>query len=679
MLYLHIVSRENIKIMSLNFSVLPFYDSLEEQNSKKSYAYGDVYPLYMPKGVILPFQIFNINIAVYSASHSWWLVDANTTQETDITTAMNNYISTVAISSTKENIIFFNENTLILPSIPIGRYYLRLDLNYGSLYSDIITFVDNNDNYIFLEWHNIKNLDCEVGTIVYELQDDYFKNRLYLATELGKPDYVLTEEGEERNGYFFPIKQISEKTYKFNFLSCEYLLDVLRLIHLADYIKIIDIHGKIYSANEFKIEYEWQEQGNLAAAIATFQTEAVIKKIAATIDIVEPDYINLDMFHAVVPAASAKSVAFEYPYNVNIDNLNFVGVVDQNAHIEAWRDADDHYYIINPTNIEMHMTTCSGFFKDYTALQELQFNNVLNTEQVKIFFEAFRNTTSLNSLDLTSLNTSNVTSLNYICYNSAITSFNINSIEKATTANFAFYNCSRLIALDFNGKSTLITDFSDTFRNCFVITSIYMPTCEEAITMYETFMNCIRLTTVNFTNFSLAKVSTMRDTFYHCDDLINLININQSITSLTNLYRTFGYCINLLTLDLSNWNVSNVTTFYCTFFHCENLTSLNIASWAPPITSTLRAMFQGMFNITLLDLRNFGEMRASGNGTFFSCSKLVTIIANTWNLTDKYSTFGGCARIVGGNGFTYHFTDDSGIYARVDNEDNLPGYFTAPS
>ena len=71
--------------MRLNFSVLPFYDSLEEQNSKKNYAYGDVYPLYMPKGVILPFQIFNINIAAYSASHTWWLVDANTTQETDIT------------------------------------------------------------------------------------------------------------------------------------------------------------------------------------------------------------------------------------------------------------------------------------------------------------------------------------------------------------------------------------------------------------------------------------------------------------------------------------------------------------------------------------------------------------------------------------------------------------------
>lgn len=679
MLYLHIVSRENTKIMNLNFSVLPFYDSLEEQNSKKNYAYGDVYPLYMPKGVILPFQIFNINIGTYAASHRWWVVNVNTAQATEITTFMDNWISVVAISTTKENIIFYGNIRTLYPTISIGRYYLRLDLNYGSLYSDIITFVNDSENYIYLEWFNIKNLDCEVGTIVYELQDDYFKNRLYLATELGKPDYVLTEEGEERNGYFFPIKQISEKTYKFNFLSCEYLLDVLRLIHLADYIKLTDIHNKTYSANEFKIEYEWQEQGNLAAVTATFQTEAVIKKIAATIDIVEPDYINLDMFHAVVPAASAKSVAFEYPYNVNIDNLNFVGVVDQNAHIEAWRDADEHYYIINPTNIEMHMTTCSGFFKDYTALQELQFNNVLNTEQVKTFFEAFRNTTSLNSLDLTSLNTSNVITLNYFCYNSAITSFNINSIERVTTAIFAFYNCVRLIALDFNGKSTLITDFSDTFRNCIVITSIYMPTCEEAITMYETFMNCNRLTTVNFTNFSLAKVSTMMDTFYHCNDLTNLININQSITSLTNLYRTFGYCINLLTLDLSNWNVNNVTTFYCTFYHCKKLTSLNIASWAPPVTSTLRATFQGMNNITLLDLRNFGAMRASGSGTFYACSKLVTIIANTWYLTEVSGTFGGCARIVGGNGFTYHFTENSGTYARVDGENNLPGYFTAPS
>lgn len=273
--------------MRLNYSVLPFYESLEEQNSKKFYAYGDVYPLYMPKGVILPFQIFSVIKGLYSIRHSWWLVDANTAQTTDITSIMDNHIYVVGTSVLEENIVFWYNGT-ILPSVSIGRYYLRLDLTNGSLFSDVFTFVDNVNNYLKMEWYNKKNLDCGRGTIVYEVQNFTFRNRLYLATELGKPDYVLTEEGEERDGYFFPIKQISEKTYKFNFLSCEYLLDVLRLIHLADYIYITPPYTSVvenlsfmrYSANEVKIEYEWQQQGNLAAVTATFQTEAVVKKIA---------------------------------------------------------------------------------------------------------------------------------------------------------------------------------------------------------------------------------------------------------------------------------------------------------------------------------------------------------------------------------------------------------------
>lgn len=507
MLYLHIVSRENIKVMNLNFSVLPFYDSLEEQNSKKNYAYGDVYPLYMPKGVILPFQIFNINKGVYSTSHRWWLVNVNTGQASELTTAMDNFISVVAISTTKENIIYYSNHPSIFPSVSVGRYYLRLDLNYGSLYSDIITFVDNSDNYIFLEWYNIKNLNCEVGTIVYELQDDYFKNRLYLATELGKPDYVLTEEGEERNGYFFPIKQISEKTYKFNFLSCEYLLDVLRLIHLADYIKLIDINSKTYSANEFKIEYEWQEQGNLAAVTATFQTEAVIKKIATNTAIIERDYFKNQYFHNVVNHMSPKSITFDYPYNVNTDNLNYVGVVDENAHIEVWKDADENYYIINPTNIDIYFRDCNMLFYDYRNMKNLKWSQACKTDNVSSTYEMFGGCTNLRNLDLRNFNTKNV----------------------------------------------------------------------------------------------------------------------------TNMKNMFTACRSIVKLDLSSFNTENVTNMF---------------------------------------------------GMFESCGSLNTIISRTFTQHDNLISermFNFCSNLRGGNGTAYNLANITAAYARVDGENNLPGYFTAPS
>ena len=40
-----------------NLSVLPFYTNVDEQNHRRPYAYGEVYPLYVPKGYVPPFQI----------------------------------------------------------------------------------------------------------------------------------------------------------------------------------------------------------------------------------------------------------------------------------------------------------------------------------------------------------------------------------------------------------------------------------------------------------------------------------------------------------------------------------------------------------------------------------------------------------------------------------------------
>lgn len=40
-----------------NLSVLPFYTDIKEQNHRRSYAYGEVYPLYCPTNTLLPFQI----------------------------------------------------------------------------------------------------------------------------------------------------------------------------------------------------------------------------------------------------------------------------------------------------------------------------------------------------------------------------------------------------------------------------------------------------------------------------------------------------------------------------------------------------------------------------------------------------------------------------------------------
>ena len=132
-------------------------------------------------------------------------------------------------------------------------------------------------SYLQIEWYDVENMVFDGGQIVYT--NPKYKNRLYLCTQLGKPEYVFEEEGEERDGYFFPEKQISEKTYRFIILAPEYLCDVMRIIRMSDFVTVTDNYGRVYPCDTFLITPKWQTQGNLASVEVEFQTATVIKKI----------------------------------------------------------------------------------------------------------------------------------------------------------------------------------------------------------------------------------------------------------------------------------------------------------------------------------------------------------------------------------------------------------------
>jgi hypothetical protein len=158
-----------------------------------------------------------------------------------------------------------------------GIYYLRLSDGVQTWYSEMFTVVQDVSGYLKIQWWDIENLVFDAGQIVYKNPD--FKNTLYLSTELGKPDYEFEEDGEERDGYFFPEKQISVKTFKCTILAPEFLCDVMRFIRMADYIHITDKYGREYDCDTFLITPKWQTQGDLASVEIEFKTNTVVKKI----------------------------------------------------------------------------------------------------------------------------------------------------------------------------------------------------------------------------------------------------------------------------------------------------------------------------------------------------------------------------------------------------------------
>lgn len=316
-----------------NLSALPFYESLEEQDFRKWYAYGENYRLVAKSTTILPFffaipydaQVYTyltngtlptISIMKVCSTCEIPQTDPNLrgSFSMDFSESFHRYdsggldfysrfsqngFSWYATGTTADDwiVFFYPADEVVNMGLESGLYYLSFNLHIEipvpsppppapvnppiiidiNRYSDIFTIADTS-MMTKLSWSFKSRL--EMGTLACPSEDDdSFVNVVYLDTEIGMPEYESTEEGEDRNGYFFPIKQLSQKTHRMNFIAPEYLCDALRVVFMADTITVVDRLQKTYDCTEFHNEVNWLEQGHYAEVRCNFQTDLVVKKI----------------------------------------------------------------------------------------------------------------------------------------------------------------------------------------------------------------------------------------------------------------------------------------------------------------------------------------------------------------------------------------------------------------
>lgn len=278
-----------------NLSVLPFYTDIEEQFHRLPYSYGAIYPLITPLGTVLPFQIQRAHAASQPVTEVK-LITADGT-EYDITQAMSDTgLQVVEFAAYDTDVIVYNA---VLPlTLPanvrvVGLHSLQITDGVNTWYSDFFTWTDDTSGLLRIQWYDEENLMTDAGIIVYD--NPRFINSLYFCTDVGKPEYQFTDEGEERDGYYFLVKQISEKTYKAVTVAPEYLCDVMRLIRMADHIRVTDRFGRIYDCDTFEIDVKWEEQGDLASVVMTWQTDTVVKKVGVAYVRRNEGEFNIDM------------------------------------------------------------------------------------------------------------------------------------------------------------------------------------------------------------------------------------------------------------------------------------------------------------------------------------------------------------------------------------------------
>lgn len=265
-----------------NLNILAWYTSIDEQNHRRSYAYGTIYPLLVADDKLIPFQIRRATSAatltecILHSVNSSNIIDALSAL---ITAGLN--IKPFASSGYD---LIINPGIIAHGlSIPVGQYYISLSDGTNTWYSEVFTIVDNITDYLKIEYWDSANLIYPAGHIDYA---NSYKNIVYLDTQIGKPEYKFEEEVENRDGYSFVEKQISEKVFKFNFLAPEYLLDAMRIIRMHDYIRITS-GNDVYNADTFLITPKW-ENGSIASVDAEFECDTVVKKLAKGLTQISP-------------------------------------------------------------------------------------------------------------------------------------------------------------------------------------------------------------------------------------------------------------------------------------------------------------------------------------------------------------------------------------------------------
>lgn len=281
-----------------NLSCIPFYTKKEHQDFRLWYAYGEKYPYYVPSDFLIPFSFVvpyhagqpdNIKVEFYRAccSEEKYLGTQGAYNKNFSVIMNSNGFEVKNDDTRKISVLTYFAREIEPLDLEEGMYYMKITLIYGqtneTYYSDVFFVKDASklDKCVCIKWRNEENLEYDGGFIPYgELEGgEPFTNRLYLDTTIAMPEYKFTEDGEERNGRFFPIKQISEKVYKMSFVAPEYLCDVMRLIRMADYIELSDGLGRMIFVEQFEMEVKWSQGGHYAEVTCSVQTDSVIKKI----------------------------------------------------------------------------------------------------------------------------------------------------------------------------------------------------------------------------------------------------------------------------------------------------------------------------------------------------------------------------------------------------------------
>ena len=342
------------------------------------------------------------------------------------------------------------------------------------------------------------------------------------------------------------------------------------------------------------------------------------------------------------------------------------------------------------------------------------------TENVKDMGGMFEDCSSLTSLDLSGFKTDNVKDMGGMFEDcSSLTSLDLSGFktDNVTDMGGMFYGCSSLTSLDLSSfKTDKVTDMSYMFYGCSYLQTIYASeewSTVSVIDGFYMFIGCEYLVGGQGTEYNLgqyfaeyARIDGGEEspgyftasgqsphpvayaylsedgntvTFYY--DMQKPIRKGVKINNvLAYKQKYIGATTAFIDASFADYRPKSTA---CWFSECSKLTTITgLENLKTDNVTDMSRMFYGCSSLTSLDLSSFKTDNVTNMSyMFYDCSYLQTIYASkewsTVSVTDGAYMFTDCELLVGGQGTEYDRDNIDFSYARIDDGDDAPGYFTA--
>lgn len=251
--------------------------------------------------------------------------------------------------------------------------------------------------------------------------------------------------------------------------------------------------------------------------------------------------------------------------------------------VMAWADERDDGGFDLSIAAEGNVIIESGkyLFCGYKTLEEISFNNCLDTSRAMNMQFMFRGCEALQELDVSGFDTGSVTDMAGMFENcSRLKNIDVSGFDtsKVTDMGFMFSDCEALQELDVSGFDTgSVKTMRAMFHDCNHLQELDVRSFDTSlvIDMAWMFAGCRALQELDVISFNTSRVTDMQEMFNGCK-LLEELDVSEFDTSwVTNMRSMFCNCNHLQELDVSSFNTSQVTDMGYMFYECSLLRELD--------------------------------------------------------------------------------------------------------